>query len=81
MGNKTNFDEIQIEKLRDAGLLATLNLEGPYRGGYSIAKPKTAGGNYREGDEGYWGPDLILTDAPSSWIIFKSGKCLFRVWE
>lgn len=73
------IDETKINILRNAGLVVLLKSEGPYKGGYSIAKPENVQGNSRMGCRVYFGPDQILTDAPSSHLFFRNGKFVFSV--
>ncbi|WP_156820192.1 hypothetical protein [Synechococcus sp. PCC 7336] len=75
------FDETKINILREAGLLVSPISEGPYKGGYSIAKPEKVQGNNRTGYQGYYGPEQILTDAPCSRLLIENRKLLFSVRE
>ncbi len=75
------LEEKKLNLLREAGLLVEPVLRGPYKGSYSIAKPEKVLGNTRPGENGYYGPDRILTDAPCSRLLIGNGKLVFLVRE
>jgi hypothetical protein len=70
-----------LSQLQQAGLLVQFNQFGPYKNGFTIAKPSTVKGNTRANYEIFFGGAEILCDAPCSKLFPKDTTWIFEVWE
>jgi hypothetical protein len=70
-----------ISQLQQAGLLVKFNQSGPYKNGFTIAKPLAVKGNSRENYEVFFGDEEIFCDAPCAKLFPQGTSWIFEIWE